>query len=60
MSLEDKRNLNPMKRERRCETSQDDWNPKPCVYCSKKDLKSSNYKTLTKAEDRKKSLSAKK
>ena len=35
--LEDKQNLNPTKRERLYQTSQDDWNPKACVYCSKKD-----------------------
>ena len=36
------------------------WNPKPCVHCNKKDHKSTNCKTVTKVEDRKRILSEKK
>ena len=36
------------------------WNPKACVYCNKKDQKSTNCKTVTKVEDRKRILSEKK
>ena len=59
IQLEVKRKLNPTKRERLYQTNQDHWNPKVCVYGSKKDHKSSDCKIITKAEDRKKILSEK-
>ena len=60
ISLEGKLKLSSTKRERPYQTNQDNWNPKPCVYCNMEDLKSSNDKTITKVEDLKKILSARK
>ena len=57
--LEDKRKVSPTKRERLYQTSQDDWNPNACVYCSKKDHKSSDSKIVTKVKNCKKILSKK-
>ena len=44
--LENKRKLNPTKKERLYLTSQDDSNPKTSVCCSKKYHKSRDFKTL--------------
>ena len=57
ISFEEKWKLNPTEKERLHQTSQDDWSPKGFVYCSKKDHKSSDCKTITEVEDRKKILS---
>ena len=61
ISLDDKRNnRNPPRKDRLYQTSQDIWKPKPCVYCNKEDHKSTDCKTVTKVEDRKRILSEKK
>ena len=61
ISLDDERNnRNPPRKDRLYQTSQDIWNPKHCMYCNKKDHKSTNCKTVAKVEDRKRLLSEKK
>ena len=57
---EDKRKLNPTKRERLYQRSQDDWSEKACLYCSNEDHKSSDCKIIAKAEVHKEILSEKK